>query len=104
MQLHPQTADPNHSILMAGYSQNQKTGNGVHTLTFDPACNILLQEPSFGTTNCAALKGASGGAVIQALSGDEPRVCGVISQGDSENVSTYVPVESFRQSLELYLR
>jgi hypothetical protein len=78
-------------------------GDGGLALTFDADCAITAQDRALGDTDCSAFKGASGGAVVQLSQTGEPRVCGVISQGNGEGRSTYVPVSSFRSALNLYL-
>jgi hypothetical protein len=51
-----------------------------------------------------AHKGASGGAVIQLSDSAEPLMSGVISQGNGEGRSTFVPVSGFRSAIHLYLQ
>jgi hypothetical protein len=104
LQVHPQAADPGLPVTMAGYSGDKGLGNDGLVLTFDPGCTITAQDRDIGDTNCTAFKGASGGAVIQLSSAGEPRVCGVISQGNGEGRSTFVPVSGFRNALQLHLK
>jgi hypothetical protein len=101
--IHPRSADPDQSVTMAGYSRDSGIGDNGKTLTFDPACTITAQERNLGDTDCTAFKGASGGAVIQFSSAGEPLVCGVISEGNGEGRSTFVPVSGFRNAINLYL-
>lgn len=101
--IHPRSADPGQSVTMAGYSRDSGIGNNGQVLTFDPACTITAQERNLGDTDCTAFKGASGGAVIQLSSAREPLVCGVISEGNGEGRSTFVPVSSFRNAINLYV-
>lgn len=103
LSVHPQFADSEQPIMMAGYSRDKGIGDEGHVLTFDPACAIIAQEQALGETNCTAFKGASGGAVIQIIDNGEPRICGVISQGNGQGHSTYVPVDSFRNAINLHL-
>jgi hypothetical protein len=96
--------DPSYQIAMAGFSRDPGTGgHGAH-LSYDPGCNITSQLPRSTESDCAAHKGASGGAVVQTLPGRDPQLLGVISQGDGEGVSTYVPVSVFRAEVEARLR
>jgi hypothetical protein len=104
LQIHPQIADPYQPVTMAGFSGDDGLGKQGMALTFDPACAITTQDRDIGDTNCTAFKGASGGAVVQLSSAGEPRVCGVISQGNGEGRSTFVPVSGFRNALNLYLK
>lgn len=101
---HPALADPGRPVTMAGYSRDPGLGNEGRILTYHPDCAITRSKPGLGETDCTAFKGASGGAVIQVSAGGEPRVCGVISQGNGSGTSTYVPLEAFRKRLIRYLR
>lgn len=104
LQPHPAVADPGRPVTMAGYSRDPGLGGGGRVLTYHPDCAITDSEPGLWETDCTAFKGASGGPVIQFSAGGEPLVCGVISQGNGSGTSTYVPLETFRASLNRYLR
>lgn len=104
LQPHPTNADPGRPVTMAGYSRDTGIGDGGRVLSFHPDCAITGSGPGLGETDCTAFKGASGGAVIQLSRQGEPLVCGVISQGNGNGRSTYVPLETFRKSLARYLR
>ena len=104
LQIHPQSADPERPVIMAGFSKDKGMGKGGVVLTYDSGCSIIAQNAVIADTNCTAFKGASGGTVVQiAVSGD-PQVCGVISQGNGEGRSTFVPVSQFRNALNLHLK
>ena len=92
-----------HTVIMAGYSRDTGLGKHGTVLTFDPACAIVREHLSWGSTNCRAYKGASGGAVIQLRTGGSASVVGVISQGNGAGTSLYVPAASFRSSVARYL-
>lgn len=104
LQIHPQVADPDLPVTMAGFSGDEGMGNDGLALTFDPGCAITAQDRNLGDTDCTAFKGASGGAVVQLSSAGEPKMCGVISQGNGEGRSTFVPVSGFRYALDIYLK
>ena len=104
MRIHPERADPSRPVTMAGYSRDIGRGNKGEHLTFDPACAIIHQARDITDSNCTAHKGASGGAVIQLSPRGEPRVCGIISQGDGVGRSTFVPVNGFRNAINLHLK
>lgn len=104
LNVHPHIADSDRTVTMAGYSRDSGLGDSGETLTFDPACVIYHQQRSLGDTDCMAHKGASGGAVIQLSKSAEPLLCGVISQGNGEGRSTFVPVSKFRNAINLYLK
>lgn len=92
------------SLAMAGYSRDDGRGAGGDRLTYDPGCHIRAAIDKNLETDCQAFRGASGGAVVELTPSGEPRYRGVISAGDSETVSRYVPVERFRSELDQALR
>jgi hypothetical protein len=99
--IHPGKANPLKPISMAGYSRN----NPQQRLSYDLDCGITSQpEKGSSASNCNALKGSSGGAVIQLSSAGEAMLTGIISQGDSQNLSLFVPVDAFRRALNASLR
>ena len=101
LSLHPDKANPLEPISMAGYSRN----NPQQRLSYDLDCGITSQpENGSSASNCNALKGSSGGAVIQLSSTGKAMLSGVISQGDSQNLSLFVPVAAFRRALNASLR
>ncbi|MEE4145553.1 MAG: trypsin-like serine protease [Halieaceae bacterium] len=102
--VHPGRADPGLAISMAGYSRDGGKGAGGEQLTFDPACLITAEAPGVSDTDCLARKGASGGAVVQLSPGGTPQLCGVVSQGDSGGLSTFVPVATFRSAITRHLQ
>ena len=91
-------------VIMAGYSRDDDLGEGGRRLTFDPACRITAQTPARGNTDCRAHKGASGGAVVQLSPEGVPQLTGVISSGDGEGTSIFVPVARFQAALRQHLR
>lgn len=102
--VHPGLADPARRITMAGFSRDDGLGAKGALLTYDPSCTILRQDRAGSDSDCHAYRGASGGAVIQLSPGGEPQLVGVVSRGDSEGLSIYVPVGGFRQALQRFLR
>ena len=101
---HPGRADAALPITMAGYSGDEGLGAGGKTLTYHSQCRITRQDSRESESDCQAYKGASGGAVIQLSAEGQARVTGVISRGDSESLSIYVPVAGFRGPLNRYLK
>lgn len=102
--LHPGRANPGLPIVMAGYSRDGGVGAHGEQLTYDPTCFIVGQSPGGSDSDCAAYRGASGGAVIQLSHRGEPQLAGVISRGDGGGKSIYVPVDRFRSTLQRLLR
>lgn len=87
------------TLLMAGYSRDTGLGAGGRQLTYDPQCRVTNREPGYTDSDCKAYKGASGGAVIQLAGDGSPLLAGVISQGDGERLSRYIPIGMFRAAL-----
>ncbi len=101
--VHTGHAEEGRPIVMAGYS----TDSHDERLSYDPSCSIAstpLSSPEIKETDCNAAKGASGGAVVQYTVQGEPLLVGVISQGNGEGLSLYVPVQVFRARLQASLR
>lgn len=87
---------PEHAILqMAGYSGDSGLGRNGGQLTYDPDCRATTATKRYVSTDCLAYKGASGGAVVSTESSGEVLLRGIISQGDSERLSIYVPTARF---------
>jgi hypothetical protein len=101
--IHPDRADRQRPIIMAGYSKNSPG----ERLSYDPDCSITSQSsPGKDTSesNCKALKGASGGAVVQLSAQGQPLLAGVISQGNGHDLSLFVPVVHFRSAIQANLK
>lgn len=99
--IHPDKANPLKPISMAGYSRN----NPQQRLSYDLNCSITSAlDKGSSASNCSALKGSSGGAVMQRSSAGKPLLAGVISQGDSQDLSLFVPVDAFRRALNASLK
>lgn len=95
--------NPDSAIAMAGFSRNPGENHGDRQLSFDPRCHITTQHTRTTASDCAARKGASGGAVIQPGTGSPTALLGVISEGNGEGVSIYVPTAVFLPEIESYL-
>lgn len=90
------------SVVMAGFSRDPGLGRHGKTLTYDPDCRITALARFNTATNCRAHKGASGGAVIQHDENHQIYLAGVISEGDGDGYSAFVPVARFRSKLAAY--
>jgi len=87
---------PENAVLqMAGYSGDSGLGRNGGQLTYDPDCRATTTTTRFVSTNCLAYKGASGGAVVSVDNSGEVLLRGIISQGDSDRLSMYVPTARF---------
>ncbi|MBA6412580.1 trypsin-like peptidase domain-containing protein [Parahaliea sp. F7430] len=103
LKLQPGRPDPQSPLLMAGYSRDAGRGDFGNRLSYDPSCFITKQYSRYSDSDCKAYKGASGGAVIQLSTGGEPMLSGVISQGNGDDLSRFIPLAVFRQSLLSHL-
>ncbi|MFT4521038.1 MAG: hypothetical protein ACI9JM_003449 [Halioglobus sp.] len=118
--IHRGRANPTQPIIMAGYSREvveekiaasaltapliKEAGGTARPFNIDPDCNITQQHRNTTDTDCMAQKGASGGPVIQLNKSGKAYYCGIISEGDGEGFSTFVPVTRFRSTINQYLR
>jgi hypothetical protein len=85
-----------HTLLqMAGYSGDDGLGRNGLQLTYDPQCSITNKSPRYVSTDCLAYRGASGGAVVSLSDSGDAILEGIISQGDSDRLSIYVPTAQF---------
>ena len=82
-------------LQMAGYSGDPGLGRNGGQLTYDPDCRVTTTTYRFVSTDCLAYKGASGGAVVSMDNSGEALLQGIISQGDSDRLSIYVPTSRF---------
>lgn len=94
---------PEAALVMAGYSRDAGLGRSGEALTYHQDCHALGENRGYTLTNCQAYKGASGGPVVRYSGEGIPYLAGVISEGNGEDTSTYVPVTRFRASLQRFL-
>ncbi|MEH6583534.1 MAG: trypsin-like peptidase domain-containing protein [Halioglobus sp.] len=104
LQVNPGIPDTERQIAMAGFSRDAGKGEHGTQLTYDPACTITAQTGQSSVSNCRAYKGASGGAVVQLSEQGLAWFSGVISAGDGNGVSTFVPISDFRLAVSRYLQ
>ncbi len=93
LELSPGGEEPGERTL-AGYPHDSG-------LTAEDNCRIIGRDGADVRTDCVLQQGASGGAVIDG--GTTPRYLGVISRGDGETQSIYVPVERFLGRIQKYM-
>lgn len=86
------------ALTLAGYSRDPGLGAVGKWLSYDADCAILENEAYRVATDCIAFKGSSGGPVVH-----EHTIVGVVSAGDSEQLSYYTPSKSFISAVRLYL-
>lgn len=103
MELNPAQGDRQRPVTMAGFSGDNGLGMDGAVMTYHNDCRITRQHREGSETDCSAYKGASGGAVIQLSQQGVAQLTGVISRGNSEGISIYVPVTRFRRPLDKHL-
>ena len=86
-------------LAMAGFSGDPGLGAGGERLTYDPACRVTGLSGPDRLTDCLAYKGASGGGAFHG-----GRLVGVLSRGDSQGRSIYVPAARFLPAVIRRLR
>ncbi len=86
------------ALTLAGYSRDSGLGADDQQLSYHRGCEILYKESYRVATNCVALKGSSGGPIVH-----QQTIVGVVSAGDSEQLSYYTPSNSFISAVRLYL-
>ena len=96
-------SDRARTITMAGYSRDRGKGGNGSVLTYHARCRVTDYRADGASSDCAAYKGASGGAVVQLSARGEALLAGVISRGDSSGTSIYVPLAQFRSTLTAHL-
>lgn len=89
---------PNTKPLIKRTARDSGLGADDQQLSYHPGCEILHQESYRVATNCVALKGSSGGPIVH-----QQTIVGVVSAGDSEQLSYYTPSNSFISAVRLYL-
>lgn len=85
-------------LQMVGYSRREDGQRAP--LSWDADCAVTGEAGRDLSSDCHARRGASGGGVFHAESG---ALLGVISRGDSRNLSIFVPVTGFFGRVSPYL-
>lgn len=92
------------SLWMAGYSRKVSIGAQGTLLTYHADCRVTAESGPLRDTDCRADKGASGGAVIRLDSRGNAHLAGIISAGDGQSMTRYVPIARFVSALPADLR
>ena len=91
-----ETSAEGSELIMAGYPRDHRAAD-------DGPVTVLCQQSGKdnkdSSSDCVLQKGASGGAVFN----PDGEILGVISRGDGESVSIFVPVNRFRNRLTRHL-
>ena len=91
-----ETSAEGSELVMAGYPRDHRAADaGPVTVQ----CQQSGKDNKDWSSDCVLQKGASGGAVFN----PDGEILGVISRGDGESVSIFVPVNRFRNRLTRYL-
>ncbi|MDP5070543.1 MAG: serine protease [Congregibacter sp.] len=88
------------NLLMAGYPRSLSSSPRVLAIATD--CQIIGDDGPDRRSDCVLQKGASGGAVFS-VAHPGPQYLGVISRGDGESQSIYVPLRRFRDAIRAFL-
>jgi hypothetical protein len=88
------------NLLMAGYPRSLSSRTKVLAIATD--CQIIGNDGPDRRSDCVLQKGASGGAVFS-VAYHGSHYLGVISRGDGESQSIYVPLRRFRDAINAYL-
>lgn len=86
-------------VWMAGFSRDAGAGQAGRTLSYHAGCRITATTDRLLDTDCRAARGASGGAVIRLAPDGQARLAGVISAGNSQDLTRFVPVSQFARRL-----
>jgi hypothetical protein len=86
-------------LLMAGYPREPETRQQL--LETDSDCHITGRDLRDTRSDCVLQKGASGGAVFARAEGYP--FLGIISRGDGESQSIFVPLRRFRGQITPFL-
>lgn len=86
------------SLMMAGYPRQDS--NKPKTLETASDCQVTGIDGADVRSNCVLKKGASGGGVFADQRGH--RYLGVISRGDGESQSIFVPLARFREKIDMH--
>lgn len=84
-------------LSLAGFSRDSGIGKDGQQLSYHVGCQSLQDERHRVATNCLAYKGASGGPVVY-----QRTLIGVVSAGDSDQLSYYIPSRAFLPELLRY--
>ena len=85
-------------LTLAGYSRDKGVGENGRQLTYHAGCKISHNEVYRVATNCVAFKGSSGGPVVY-----DSVIIGVVSAGDSEQLSYFTPSGLFLSTVKRYV-
>lgn len=98
----PKTAMHNKPLMMVGYPID---GAAERARVVVSNCVHKLSKGIDRSSSCVIEQGASGGAVFAGDTppGQRPEYLGVISRGDRQSLSIYVPISRFRKKLASYL-
>ncbi|EED32694.1 Trypsin domain protein [gamma proteobacterium NOR5-3] len=97
--LPPEQSEITEALLMAGYPRSASSRARLRPTVSH--CQITGVDGADTRSDCVLQKGASGGAVFSA--DNNLQYVGVISRGDGESQSIYVPLARFRAKISAYL-
>ena len=90
------------SISIAGYAKDKISPGNRFDLNYGE-CEVTEIATDIRMTNCTAVKGNSGGAVMLKIDQYNFGLAGIISGGNEGNISSFVPIKILYPELQKYM-
>ena len=90
------------SVSIAGYAKYKKSSENQYDLNYSE-CTVTEIVIDVRLTDCKAVKGNSGGAVALKIDENNFGLVGIISEGNEENISSFVPIGIFHREVQKYV-
>ncbi len=90
------------SISIAGYAKDKISTGNRFDLNYGK-CKVTEIATDIRLTDCTAVKGNSGGAVMLKIDQYNFALAGIISEGNERNISSFVPIKIFYPELQKYM-
>ena len=90
------------SISIAGYTKDKISSGNRFDLDYDE-CKVTEIAIEVLLTDCKAVKGNSGGAVMLKIDQYNFGLVGIVSEGNERNISSFVPIKIFYPELQKYM-
>ena len=90
------------SISIAGYAKDKISTGNRFDLNYGK-CKVTEIATDIRLTDCTAVKGNSGGAVMLKIDQYNFGLAEIISEGNERNISSFVPIKIFSPELQKYM-
>ena len=90
------------SISIAGYAKDKNSAGNRFDLNYGE-CKVTEIATDIRLSDCTAVKGNSGGAVMRKIDQYNFGLAGIISEGNERNISSFVPIKIFYPELQKYM-